>query len=184
MLKLTIAVVLGFCGLLSTPPAGAAQRDDRVFAPERTVTCASTRGRYRECDTGFRGRVRLAHRLRASAPCIEGRTWGQRPGVVWVRRGCKAKFAAIGWPRRGEYTRGWGENDRDDGPPWVRDNNYSVTCSSSGSRTVCSWDSRYGTPRLIRQFSPTACIEGRDWGYDSRGGLWVDAGCRAQFGYR
>lgn len=151
------------------------------------IVCQSNRGRYRECNTGFRGRVQLVRRLQNSAACIEGRTWGQREGKVWVSRNCRARFASVGRPGRrddGGYDRGPGENDRDNGP-WNRDNNYVVNCSSdSGALTRCNWDLRYGTPRLIQQLSQSACVEGRSWGYDSRGGLWVDDGCRARFGAR
>jgi len=229
----------------------------RTAPNPNTIVCQSVNGRYRQCNTGFRGRVQLVNRLPNSRACIEGRSWGQREGMVWVSRGCRARFASIGrpgprddygqwmsnfyvvcastggtptrcsWDGRYGYPRlsqqlstapciegstwgyyadrehiwvsagcrarfvssqtGWnrgqGENDRDDGP-WRRDDDYSVTCSSDGRRTVCTWDNRYGSPRLIQQLSTAACVEGRDWGYDSRGELWVDAGCRARFGYR
>jgi hypothetical protein len=40
----------------------------------------------------------------------------------------------------------------------------------------------YGSGRMIveRQYSRSACIEGRTWGQD-RNGIWVDDGCRADF---
>jgi hypothetical protein len=210
------------------------------------VTCTSNQGRYRECVTGMRSPVVLANRLNNSAACIEGRTWGNKPGVVWVDDGCRAQFmserradrlgftrdpndgvtcadTASGrtvctWDRRygnpvmvqqlsGSCVegRGWGYDPNgnlwvDEGcrarfgygsggsastGTWVRDPNYGVTCTSlDGRRTVCDWDTRYGTPTLIQQLSSSACIEGRDWGYDVNGGLWVNSGCRARFGYR
>lgn len=235
----------------------------------RTVVCNSNKGRYRECPTGLRGPVRLLSRLQNSSACIEGRTWGQRPGLVWVKTGCRAQFVAARVntprpmpipPRPGDFNdeysvicgstsgnpvkcdwddrygepkldrqlssaaciegRSWdydgshdiwvsegcrgrfvstrdsfgqsgshsGHDHDDEGDysgGWNRDSNYSVTCSSiDGRRSICAWDNRYGQPRLIQQMSQTACVEGRDWGYDSRGGLWVDAGCRARFGFR
>lgn len=219
------------------------------------VVCQSNRGRYRECPTNFRRQVRLVNTLPNSRPCVEGRSWGQRPGTVWVRGGCRAQFAQVrrvprdnygtfltnfyvicastggtpnrcswdqryGQPRLSQQLstvpciegRTWGYDERYDiwvsngcrgrfvssltdwnrgdstgrnDTPWVRDTNYSVTCiSDNGRRSICTWDSRYGTPRLVEQMSSTACVEGRDWGYDSQGGLWVDAGCRARFGFR
>jgi hypothetical protein len=36
------------------------------------------------------------------------------------------------------------------------------------------------TVRLVRQLSDRPCVEGRSWGWDSRG-IWVDRGCRAEF---
>ena len=153
----------------------------------RMVVCASNQDRYRECATGFRGRVQLVNRLNNSQACVEGRSWGQREGVVWVRNGCRAQFQSIG--RRGPRDDYENRDDRDasydERDEWRRDDNYSVTCSSiDGRRSLCSWDPRYGTPRLVQRISSTDCLEGRDWGYDNRGQLWVDAGCRARFGYR
>ena len=153
----------------------------------RMVVCASNQDRYRECATGFRGRVQLVNRLNNSQACVEGRSWGQREGVVWVRNGCRAQFQSIG--RRGPRDDYENRDDRDasydERDEWRRDDNYSVTCSSiDGRRSLCTWDPRYGTPRLVQRISSTDCLEGRDWGYDNRGQLWVDAGCRARFGYR
>jgi hypothetical protein len=143
-------------------------------ARARSVDCASYRGRYRECATGFRGHVYLKFRNRDSSSCIEGRTWGQRPGAVWVRNNCRATFSSVGRP-----------GPRDDmGGGWTRRPNYAVTCvSTGGGRQVCSWDDRYGRPHLIQQIGDTQCIEGRDWGYTVGGGIWVSSGCRATFGY-
>ena len=139
----------------------------------RSVDCASYRGRYKECPTGIRGQVVLRGPLPNSSSCIEGRTWGQKPGVVWVRNNCRATFASEGRP-----------GPRDDVGSWTRRPNYAVTCISPISgRTTCSWDDRYGRPVLIQQISDTQCVEGRDWGYTAGGGLWVSSGCRATFGY-
>jgi hypothetical protein len=187
MLKLfLLGTVVAASGLLGAPQAHA-QSGYVGGGMSRMVICESRHGRYRECRTGFHSPVRFVSSMPNSAPCVEGRSWGQRRGVVWVRRSCRARFAAISsgpGPRDdGHYTRGQGENDRDNGP-WTRDNNYSVTCSSNGHRSVCTWDNRYGAPRLIQQISTNACVEGRHWGYDSNGGLWVDAGCEGRFGFR
>jgi hypothetical protein len=146
---------------------------DRPMPPERTLSCNSYKGRYRQCPTGFRGQVYLKHKNRNSWSCVEGRTWGQKPGLVWVRSNCRATFSSEGRP-----------GPRDDVGGWTRRPNYAVTCVSTGSgRTRCSWDDRYGRPRLIQQISNAQCVEGRDWGYTVGGGLWVDSGCRATFGY-
>lgn len=56
----------------------------------------------------------------------------------------------------------------------------TVRCDSNDSRRrQCDADTRQGV-RLLRQYSKTACVEGRTWGYDRRG-VWVDGGCRAEF---
>lgn len=144
------------------------------IVPPRKITCISNRGRYRECNTGTRGRVQLVNRLNNSLACTVGRSWGQRPGVVWVNRGCRAQFAAtrrVVGPVGAPTT-------------WVRDPNYSVNCmSADGRRTTCTWDTRYGRPTLVERRNGT-CLEGRDWGYDDNGQLWVTSACGARFGYR
>jgi len=143
-------------------------------ARERTLDCASYSRRYRECATGFRGQVYLRRQLVNSAACVEGRNWGQKPGMVWVRNNCRATFSSVG--RAGPRDDVAGE--------WTRRPNYAVTCSSTGSgRQICTWDDRYGTPRMIQQISSSACVEGSDWGYTRGGGIWVTDGCRATFGY-
>jgi hypothetical protein len=56
----------------------------------------------------------------------------------------------------------------------------TVNCSSNnGRRNYCG---QYGNRdiRLARQISGSPCIKGQTWGVDG-GGLWVDAGCRADF---
>lgn len=142
----------------------------------RMIVCASNQGRYRECNTGFRGRVQLANRLNNSQACTEGRDWGQREGIVWVKNGCRAQFTSIG--RRGPRD----DNARYGNQFEGRNPNYAVTCSSNDNAQVrCSWDNRYGTPRLSQQLSQSACIQGRSWGLENRGYLWVSNGCRARF---
>lgn len=132
------------------------------------IVCESIRGGYRECGTGNSGRVEVISVLSNNAECIENRSWGQRPGTVWVTRGCRAQFATSTHAAV-----------RDDGR-W--NTGYAVTCTSNrNNRAICEWDRRYGQPRLGQTLSRNACIEGSSWGYDGRGGLWVNAGCRASF---
>ncbi len=152
MYRLMFAIAL-FLGLIAVAPAAEA----------RVVRCESINQRYRECPTPFRDRAVVQRRL-SSAECREGRSWGQRRGMVWVDRGCRADFVES----RGQ---GSGSNQR-------------VTCSSiDNRRQTCGWDSRDGRPVLVRRLSSASCVEGRSWGY-RRGSIWVDQGCRAQFGTR
>ena len=126
------------------------------------VVCGSNGVGYNACNTPWRGRSRLDRQLSRSA-CIEGNSWGWKPGQVWVSKGC-----------RGEFVR-------------VRDTvaAYTVTCSSSGVLpTTCAWDRNRGRPYLLQQLSKARCIEGVTWGYKSSGNVWVGAGCRARFGAR
>lgn len=133
------------------------------------ITCQSVRG-YRECNVAFRGPATLLRQLRGSSLCIEGRTWGQRPGLIWVDRGCSGVFAESYRPSGGFY------NPSDY-------SNYYVDCSSlDNNYAICSWSPSNGLPVLIEQYSRQPCIQDVSWGYTPRRGLWVDRGCRARFG--
>ncbi|RZZ89179.1 DUF3011 domain-containing protein [Pseudoxanthomonas winnipegensis] len=142
----------------------------------RTVRCESADNRTRECATGFRGRAVLVRQL-SDSRCVEGRSWGQRGGNIWVSQGCRGEFAE----GRGG---GWGGGPPGE-PGWGNANpNYTVTCSSSDNRrTSCGWDRRNGRPVIVKQLSSSPCIEGSTWAW--RGDqIWVDEGCRARFGAR
>ena len=58
-----------------------------------------------------------------------------------------------------------------------------VRCESKdGRRETC--DTKWpGQSELTKQLSDTRCVEGRTWGA-SAGKVWVDNGCRAEFGPR
>jgi hypothetical protein len=142
----------------------------------KKITCSSQDGRYRECRTSFIGMAELTNKLSGS-DCLANRDWGQRGNVIWVNNGCRAEFTDVGsglWNGNGGDNNG-GYNGA-----------YSISCASnSGQFTTCGWDSNYGQPRLLRQDSNNACLEGRTWGYDyNRGVVWVDRGCRGTFGVR
>ena len=72
---------------------------------------------------------------------------------------------------------------RGDGRHYDNDRGYSggihaVRCESIRNRSKeCRLD---GRARLVRQLSGAACVEGRSWG-QSRDGVWVNDGCRAEF---
>lgn len=127
------------------------------------VLCESIKQRYRECATPFQGRAYVVRKL-SRGECVEGRSWGQLRGRVWVDNGCRAEFA-----------------ERVGGRP---ESGYSVTCSSNSERyTTCAWNLRYGRPVLVERLSRHSCREGRDWGYQGNA-IWVDNGCRARFAPR
>lgn len=124
-----------------------------------TVVCESKNNGYRECYTGFRGPPVLVRQLSDSG-CREGRSWGHRPGAVWVSRGCRAVFEEV------HGGGGWGGD--------------TVRCESRDGRyTECRTSFR-GPAELVEQLSSTRCVEGRNWGR-TRGGIWVDGGCRGLF---
>ncbi|GMU44216.1 MAG: DUF3011 domain-containing protein [Xanthomonadales bacterium] len=125
------------------------------------VVCESREGGYRECYSGFRGPPVLVRQLSDSS-CVEGRSWGHRPGAIWVSRGCRAVFEERGG---GGWTGGTGD---------------SIVCESRDGRyNECRTGFR-GAVELVEQYSSSQCVEGRSWGR-TRGGVWVDRGCRARF---
>ncbi|MFZ3042702.1 MAG: DUF3011 domain-containing protein [Thiobacillus sp.] len=64
-------------------------------ATSRAIRCESDSQQYRECQTPFRGPVRLAREV-SGTRCVEDQNWGWREGRVWVARGCSAVFVRIG----------------------------------------------------------------------------------------
>jgi hypothetical protein len=62
-----------------------------------------------------------------------------------------------------------------------RPNEITVECASrDGRRASCPADLQGYTFKDLRKQSDAPCDAGRNWGYTERG-VWVDAGCRAQF---
>lgn len=133
--------------------------DDRI-----EFNCSSVESKYRECQLPINGRARLVKK-RSDAPCIEGRTWGQRGDRVWVKDGCRARF---------EVTRVGGGGGGGGG------NAGTVDCLSNDGRFhECSIGSNR-TARLVREYSAGRCRAERTWG-TRNGVIWVTDGCRAQF---
>ncbi len=133
------------------------------------IRCESDNGRTRTCAVPGRGDVRLVRQL-SKARCTEGQSWGRDRNAVWVSRGCRAEFEVYG---RG--NNGWG------GGGWQGDGaGQTFRCESDKGRDrICPADTRRGV-QLVRQLSSSPCVEGRTWGRDARG-VWVTAGCRAEF---
>jgi Zn-finger nucleic acid-binding protein len=62
-----------------------------------------------------------------------------------------------------------------------RPDSRTVECASrDGRRMSCPADLQGYTFRNLRKQSDAPCEAGRNWGYTERG-VWVDAGCRAEF---
>lgn len=134
------------------------------------VRCESDGGRSRTCPING-NRARLQRQL-SSSSCIEGQSWGSRPGEVWVSNGCRGEFVATrgggGWNGGGNNGGGWGGGGRE------------ISCESNNNRqNRCNMSIRRDV-RLIRQSSGSPCIEGQTWGWD-RAGVWVSNGCRGRF---
>ena len=131
-----------------------------------TVVCESQDGRYAHCRVPWRD-ARIVQQLSQTA-CVRGRTWGVDRGGIWVNNGCRARFAAVGYG-------GWR-------PPQGWDRRFEVSCGSPQYHyAFCQVDvGRHGRVYVRRGTSQTACIEGRNWGWN-RAGIWVDRGCSAVF---
>lgn len=138
----------------------------------QVVRCESTDGRFRICPADTRGGVALVRQL-SESPCLQGRTWGWDPRGVWVNRGCRAEFRAGGWSG-GDGPGGYGPPGYPGGvaPRTLR-------CESDDGRPQ-RCDAPVHHAVLQRQLSNSRCIEGQSWGWDP-GGVWVTAGCRADF---
>jgi hypothetical protein len=132
------------------------------------VICSSERERYRECPTPFRGPAVLSEQL-SHIRCVEGVTWGQRRGLIWVDRGCRARFR--------EDTRRPGVPIG--GPGWPG-SNEAITCESREGRVRRCQTPFSGPVQIIQQHSNAPCIFNETWGYNP-GEVWVTRGCRATF---
>jgi hypothetical protein len=133
--------------------------DGGTPADRYEFTCASSDHRYRECQLPVDGRARLV-KQKSDAPCVEGRSWGQRGDRVWVNSGCRGQFEVV----RGGGGGGTGQQ---------------VDCRSQNNRyQECALRSGYGA-RLLRDYSGR-CRKDSTWG-TRPGVLWVTNGCQGRF---
>ena len=166
----------------SAAPAIAGPQSWQEYGPGTgVVRCESNDGRVNRCALpGGGGRVVLERQHSRNA-CIEGRTWGQDRGGVWVDDGCRGDFRVSGYG--GGYNDGYGGGYNNGGYNGGYGNGgYGQTfrCESDDGRTrQCNGNGR-GRAQLVKQLSRTACIEGRTWG-SNYNGVWVSQGCRGEF---
>jgi len=119
--------------------------------------CASPDGKYRECQLPVDGRARLVKK-KSDAPCVEGRSWGQRGDRVWVNNGCRARF---------EVVRGGGGSGQ------------QMDCRSQNNRYhECALRKGYQA-RIVRDYTGR-CRKDSTWG-TRPGVLWVTNGCQGRF---
>jgi hypothetical protein len=148
-----------------------------------TITCSSEDGKRHYCDTGSRDSRAFLVKQRSGSRCEEGYSWGSERGRIWVDHGCRADFAfrfsGSGGGRGGDYNDHDRDSDRNGG-----NREATITCSSDdGQRHYCDLGSRNARAFLVNQRSGSACQEGYSWG-SGGGRVWVDHGCRADFGIR
>lgn len=129
-----------------------------------TLVCESIDGRRSHCAVDTSMGVRL-YRQMSDSDCLLNSTWGFDENGIWVSGGCRAEFA-LG---EGRVV-----------PPRSAPQASRVMCESKdGKRMVCPADTRMGVA-VVRQTSDAPCILNSTWGYDTDG-IWVTAGCRAEF---
>ena len=144
-----------------------------------TVECNSWKYAYQTCALPGGGRPQLVRVIAGN--CVEGQTWGGGRGQVWVDKGCRGVFLSGrggGFPGGGNPGGGYpgggypgGGNPGDGVAGYVNCQswNYAYTqCPAPGRRAQ------------LDQVIAGDCYEGRSFGY-TRGGIWVDKGCRARF---
>jgi hypothetical protein len=106
--------------------------------------------------------VRLA-RLLSLSDCVENLDWGYDETGIWTARGCRAEFR-VGFAGAAIDTQ----------------SKKLVCASDDRQRKRCEVVVDNGVD-LLRQLSRTRCVKEDSWGWD-RAGIWVDKGCRAEFG--
>jgi len=135
-----------------------------------TIRCESRNNNMQRCDVRTDNRVDLQRVI--GGRCSKGRDWGFTANQIWVSGGCRAEFA-YGYANDGGYPTPL--------PQPVGDYAGRMNCES--------WDRNYqqcnvrtnDRVELTRKIAGK-CNAGRQWGYTSDY-IWVDKGCRAEFGY-
>ncbi|WP_246197293.1 DUF3011 domain-containing protein [Pseudoxanthomonas sacheonensis] len=129
------------------------------------VRCESLANRVEHCPADTGHGVRLT-RLLSTSDCVENLDWGYDETGIWTARGCRAEFRV-------------GFADVPAGPVDARSKKL-VCASDDKQRKRCEVTVDNGVD-LLRQLSRTRCVKEANWGWD-RAGIWVDKGCRAEFG--
>ena len=136
-----------------------------------TIRCESRNNKIQRCNVRTDNRVDLQRVI--GGRCSKGRDWGFTANQIWVSGGCRAEFA---------YGYGGGGGDYPTPLPQpVNDFAGTLNCES--------WSYKYqqcnvrtnDRVELVRKIAGK-CNAGRQWGYTGDY-IWVDQGCRAEFGY-
>ena len=130
------------------------------------VRCESLANRVEHCPADTDHGVRLT-KLLSTSDCVENLDWGSDEAGIWTANGCRAEFR-VGFA---------------DAPASASAPTHStkIECASDDrQRKLCEVFVPNGVD-LLRQLSRTRCVKGANWGWDAAG-IWVDKGCRAEFG--
>lgn len=163
------------------PPGGPQIQPPRPGGPEvvqpspgygyaGTIRCESRNNRQQRCNVRTANRVELTRVI--GGRCSKGRDWGFTATQIWVSGGCRAEFR-YGYANNGGYPTPL--------PQPVDDYAGVINCESwNYSYQQCSVRTN-NRVELTRKIAGK-CNAGRQWGYTGDY-IWVDKGCRAQFGY-
>ncbi len=164
-----LAVLLG--APLATPAA----------AQTVTKKCESKGNRLARCKIGNVTNVRITRQL-SKSPCFRGSSWGHDANGIWVNNGCRAIFAADKVTASTGGSGGSAGSANKGGRIVSRSgkNKIIVECISVNQQpNICGF--KGATKVSVHSpISGTSCVRGRNWNYNSKG-LWVSAGCGAQF---
>jgi hypothetical protein len=133
------------------------------------VRCESRANRVEHCPAETRHGVRLT-RLLSTSDCVENQDWGYDETGIWTARGCRAEFRVGAAEASGRAAVA----------PVDAQSKKLVCASDDRQRKRCEVAVDNGVD-LLRQLSRTRCVKETNWGWDSEG-IWVDKGCRAEFG--
>lgn len=135
-----------------------------------TIRCESRNNKIQRCNVRTGNRVDLQRVI--GGRCSKGRDWGFTATQIWVSGGCRAEFA-YGYRNDSGYPTPL--------PQPVRDFAGTMNCES--------WQYKYQQCNVrtndrveLTHKIAGKCNAGRQWGYTSDY-IWVDKGCRAEFGY-
>ncbi len=144
----------------------AAHSPDSAAQGSGTIVCESAGNTFERCTANTEGSVRLLRQI-SSVNCVQGENWGYDPRSIWVDKGCRAEFSfgANAAPSP-VFPAGAGGN--------------TIVCESEFRQYRYCPAATGGAASIKRQLSPTACVQGQNWGYD-RNGVWVSDNCRAEF---
>ena len=175
-----LATLTLLCVAVAQPAAVASEESGWMPAPEATassgpatVTCESRNDGRRHCPVANIDNEHVyMERQLSQTDCQRGVNWGVDRDGIWVDDGCRAVFAF------GHRHGGGGSSSIWQGRPGT------IRCESEDDRRkhceVANIDPDSVT--MDRKLSQANCYRGQNWDVDSRG-IWVDQGCRAEFGY-